>query len=102
MPQLLRAIADTLFLLGLFKARREEGAVAMAASGAERVPGRDDPRSRRIAIVDGLLGTDVIPIARPDDPNRGEARVEHVAKGADRCRGPETVGELEAAIAADV
>ncbi len=74
----------------------------MTAGRAKRIARGHDPRPDRITVFDRLLESDIVAIARPDITHRGEARIEHRPRIADRGHAEKAVGKFEPAIAADI
>jgi hypothetical protein len=79
---------------------RQEGLVAMAAGGAERIGGRDDARPDQAVLVDRLHQGDVGIMIGADVADGGEARLEHVAGMARGHHRLEQVGELKRIVGA--
>jgi hypothetical protein len=72
----------------------------MPASGANGVGGRHDARAHYEALLDPLLQGDVIEISRAHIAHRGKPRLESAFGIGHADDGPETIRELEEAVAA--
>ena len=105
LAQLAHALAALLGAVGVVLAalrhrRREVGAVAVAAGGAEGVGGRQDARPRHLALVDGLAKTDVVPRIGAEVADGGEPGLERLRRCWYRQHRPVAVVVLQPVVAA--